>query len=181
MILQSMFNQRERSLDSLLIEVRQLKERIKVIFPSYTASLKEVSQIPEEFERRFWASCLDALAQKITDEYHEYEAQARMVDRASKLITLGMNFARWTGGIEPMPPPDSFRVAVSIYPSGKIEPALLDDPNKQPDSVITTFEKFMTIAQRLKEDLLKGTITLTSEAEIPELIYKLAVKSSYNF
>ena len=61
-----------------------------------------------------------------------------------------------------------------MHPSGKIDPALIDDPNKPPDAILVTCEEFLAIAQRLKDRLLKGTIVPNSEDEIPELIYNLA-------
>ena len=57
----------------------------------------------------------------------------------------------------------------------------MDDPNRQPDAVLVTYEEFAAIAQRLKDKLLKGTIVPTSEDEIPELIHNLALESSESF
>jgi len=169
--LRSMSNQREPSLDNLPDEVRQLKERVKAILPSYTALLKEASQLPERFEYRFWASCVEALLEKVKADYQKYQAQAQKVDLMGKLMSMGMNIALKIGGMEPMPLPNSLRLGVSIYPSGKIEPALMDDPNKLPDAILVTYEEFVGIAQRLKDKLLNGTIVPTSEDEILELMY----------
>ena len=176
MTLQDMFDQRECSLDDLLDEVRQLKERIKAILPSYTALLKEISQLPEEFEHRFWASCVETHLEKIKADYQKYQAQSQKVDLMGKLMTMGMNIALKTGGMEPVPPPNSLRVGLSIHPSGKIEPALIDDPNKPLDTILVTYEEFLAIAQRLKDKLIKGTIVPTSEDEIPGLIRDIALK-----
>ncbi len=170
-----MFNQRERSLDDLLDEVRQLRERIKGILPSYTGSLKNLPQLTEEFERRFWVSCVEALFEKVKANYQKYQAQAQKVDLMGKLMTMGMNIALKTGGMEPMPPPNSPRLGVSISPSGKIDPALMDDPNRPPDAVLVTYEEFVAIAQRLKDRLLRGTIMPSSEDEIPNLMYSEAL------
>ena len=176
MILQGMLNQRERSLDDLLDEVRQLKERVKAILPSYTALLNEVSQLPEEFEHRFWASCFETHLEKIKADYQKYQAQSQKVDLMGKLMTMGMNIALKIGGMEPVPPSNSLRVGLSIHPSGKIEPALIDDPNKPPDVILVTYEEFSAITHRLKDKLLNGTIVPTSEGEIPKLIRDLALK-----
>ncbi len=172
-----MFNQREHSLDDLLDEVRQLNERIKGILPSYTGSLKNLPQLPEEFERQFWVSCVKALLEKVRADYQKYQAQAPKVDLMGKLMTMGMNIALKTGGMEPMPPPNSPRLGVSISPSGKIDPVLMDDPNRPQDAVLVTYEEFVAIAQRLKDRLLRGTIMPSSEDEIPSLIHNLALKS----
>jgi hypothetical protein len=50
-------------------------------------------------------------------------------------------------------------------------PALFDDPNRQPDVILITFEEFEAIAQRLKGEILKGTLVPKSKDEIPKLIY----------
>ena len=171
-----MSGQREHSLDNLLSEIRELKERMKRSLPSYTASLKELPQLSEGFERRFWVSCVEALLEKVEADYQKYHAQAQKADLWGKLMTLGVDIALKAGGMEPVPPPNSLRVGVSIYQSGKIEPALMDDPNKQPDAILVTYEEFAAIAQRLKDELLKGTTVPTSEAEIPMLIHTLALK-----
>jgi hypothetical protein len=170
-------SQREFSLDNLLGELRQLNERIKGTFPSYTALLKELSKLPDEFECRFRVSCVEALVQKVKADYQKYQAQAQEADLRGKLLALGLDIALRVGGMEPIPLPDSLRVGISMRPSGKIAPALMDDPNRQPDAIIVTYEEFVAIAQRLKDGLLKETIVPTTEDEIPELIYSLALKS----
>lgn len=81
------------------------------------------------------------------------------------------------GGMEPIPLPDSLRVGISMYPSGKMVPTIIDDPNRQPDAIVVTYERFVTIAQRLKEEVLRGTIMPTSEEEIPKLVYDVVLKS----
>jgi len=170
-----MSNHREHNLDNFLGEIRELKERVKAIFPSYTALLKETSQLPEGFEYRFWASCAEALLEKIKVDYQKYQAQAQKADLWGKSVTLMADIVLKAGGMEPMPLPNSLRIGVSIHPSGKIEPALMDDLNKLPDAILVTYEEFLAIAQRLKDKLLNGTIVPTSEDEIPELIHNLAL------
>ena len=49
MISPDMSSQREHSLDNLLGETRELKERTRQMLLSYVASLKELSSLPEEF------------------------------------------------------------------------------------------------------------------------------------
>lgn len=181
MTLRSMSNQREHSLDNLLDEVRQLKERMKGILPSYTASLKGLSQLADEFECRFWASCVETYLEKIKADYQKYQAQAQKVDLMGKFMTRGMNTALKTGGMEPMPLPNSLRIGMCVYPSGKTALTLMDDSNQPPDAVLVTYEEFLAIAQRLKNELLEGTIVPTSEDEIPGLVYTLASPSPGSF
>jgi len=176
-----MFDQRERSLDDLLGEIRELKERMKGILPSYTASMKELSQLPQEFERRFWVSPVEALLEKVKADYQKYQAQAQRADLLGRFMTVGVDIALKAAGIEPIPLPNSLRVGISISASGKIEPALIEDPNRRQGAVLVTYEEFSAIAQRLKDELLKGTIVPTSEDEIPKLIHNLALKSPESF
>ena len=145
-----MFNQRERSLDDLLDEVRQLRERMKGILPPYTASLKENSQLPEEFERRFWASCVEALLEKVKVDYRKYQARAQEASLYGKIMTLAADIVLKAGGMESIPPPESLRVGISLSPSGKIVPALMDDPNRQPDAILVTYEEFTESPKGLK-------------------------------
>jgi hypothetical protein len=172
---QNMSTQKEHSLDNLLTEVRQLKERVKAILPSYMASLREISRLPEEFECGFWASGTEALVQKIKADYQKYLAQVHQANLVGKVMTLGLDIALRVGGMEPVPLPDSLRAGISMRPSGEIAPTLVDNQNRQPDTVLVTYEQFVVIAQRLKDELMKGTIVPTSEDEIPMLIYKLAL------
>ena len=171
-----MSNQRERNLNNFLGEVRELKERMKRVFPSYLASLEKVSQIPVESERRWWTSRVEALLQKVRADYQKYQTQAQKADFLGKFMTLGIDVALKAGGMQPVALPPSPRIGMSISPSGKIEPALLDDPYKPPNVILVTFEEFEAITQRLRGELLKGAIVPTSEDEIPRLVYGLAAE-----
>jgi hypothetical protein len=91
-------------------------------------------------------------------------------------MTLAADIVLKAGGMEPIPLPDSLQVGVSIHQSGKIEPSLIDDPNKTPDTILVTYEEFGAIIQRLKDSLLNGTIVPIGEDEIPRLIYTLALE-----
>jgi hypothetical protein len=169
-------SQREQGLDNFLNEVRQLKDRMERVIPSYLASLERISQLPEELEHRWWSSRVDALLQKVKSDYQNYQSQAQKVDILSKFTTLGIDIALKAGGMQPVAPPPSPRIGISISPSGKIEPALLDDQYKPPNVILITFEEFEAVTHRLKVELLKGTIVPTSEEEIPGLIRDLALK-----
>lgn len=163
-------------MDNLLQEVSDLRERMEKLLPTYIASLDMLSQAPEEFTRRFWASCVEALLQKVRAEYQKYQAQAQKADFLGKFMTLGIEAVLKAGGMEPIPPAASLQVGMSISPSGKIEPALIDDPYRQSDAILITFEQFEAIAQRLRGEILKGMIVPKSEDEISKLIYGLAAE-----
>lgn len=166
-----MFSQRERSLDNLLGETRELKERIKEVLPSYTASLKELSSLPDEFERRFWASRVEALLQTVKADYENFRAKAQKADFLGKFVTLGIDIALKAGGMEPIAPPPPTQLGISVSPSGKIALDWVDNPYREPEAIFVTYEEFMAIAQRLEDKLLRGTIVPSSEDEIPRLIY----------
>ena len=169
-----MFNQRERSLDSLLGEIRELKERMRQVFPSYVASLKELSSLPDEFERYFWTSRVEDLFQMVKADYDNLQAKAQKVDFVGKFMTIGIGMVLKAGGMEPVPPPEPVQLGISISPSGEIEPGWIGNPNREPGAIFVTYEEFAAIAHRLKDELLKGTIVPTSKDEIPELVHRFA-------
>ena len=78
------------------------------------------------------------------------------------------------GGMEPVPPPEPVRLGISISASGKMEPDWLDNLNRDPKVIFMTYEEFVTIAKRLEDKLLRGTIVPSSEDEIPRLMYSEA-------
>jgi len=93
-----------------------------------------------------------------------------------RLLESKLDILRWVWRRVGQTSPPSPRIGISISPLGKIEPALLDDPYKPPNVILLTFEEFEAIAQRLKVELLKGTIVPADEGEIPRLIRGLALK-----
>jgi len=171
-----MSSQREWSLNNFLGEVRELKVRMEKAFPSYLASLEKTSRLPIEFERRWWASRVEALLVKVKTDYQKYQTRAREGDLLGKFMILGADMILKAGGMEPVKLPAPFQVGISIYPAAKIEPALFDDPNRQPDAIFVTFDQFEVIAQRLKGKLLKGTVMPANEGEIPRLVYGLTAE-----
>jgi len=163
-------------LNNLLGEVHELKDRMEKVFPSYLASLEKTSRLPIEFDRRWWSSRVEALLVKVKTDYQKYQAQAQKADFLGKFMTLAADVALKAGGMEPIAPPASLQVGISISPSGKIQPALIDDPYRRPDVILITFKEFEAIVHRLKSELLKGVIVPVSEDEIPKLIYGLAAE-----
>ena len=176
MILKGMSNQRERSLDNLLGEIRELKGRMKGILPSYTASVKGLSQLPEEFDRRFWVSCVEVLLQKAKSDYENYQFQTEKANLFGKITETMVNFAWRTTGQQPMAHTSPLQARISISPSGKIEPTIFDDSYGQKGVTFVTISRFEAIARRLGDEIMKGKILPESESEIPKLIYDLALK-----
>lgn len=169
-----MSNQRQQSFHDFPEEVRELKGKMEQLLPSYLAGLERLSQLPEEFNRRFWASRLEALLAKVKSDYQKRQAQAQKADLLGKFMTLGVDVVLKAGGMQPVALPPSAHIGISISLLGKIEPALLDDPNGQPDAILVTFEGFEAVARRLKGEILKGAVVPKSEGEIPKLIHGLA-------
>jgi len=100
---------------------------MRQVFPSYIALLKEVSSLPEEFERRFWASRLEALLQTVRAEYENFQARAQKVDFLGKFMTVGIDMVLKAGGMQPIALPPPIQLSVAISPAGKIEPTVLDE------------------------------------------------------
>jgi hypothetical protein len=140
---------------------------MRQILPSYITLLREVGSLPEEFERRFCASRVEALLQTVRTDYESFQAKARKVDFLGKFMTVGMDMVLKAGRMEPVAPPPSLQLGVSISSSGKIEPDWIGNPHREPEVIFVTYEEFMAIARKLKERLLKGTIVPASEEEIP--------------
>ena len=163
-----MSSQGEWSLNNFLGEVRELKGRMEKAFPSYLASLEKAPQLPVEFEHRWWSSRVEVLLEKVRADYQKYQVQAQKADFLGKFMTLGIDMILKAGGMEPVKLPAPFQVGISIYPAGKIEPALSDDPKRQPDAIFVTFDQFEVIAQRLKGKLLKGTVMPAMRAKSPD-------------
>jgi len=171
-----MSNQRERSFDDFPREVHELRDRMEQVLPSYLAGLKKLSHLPEEFNRRFWASRLEALLAKVKSDYQKWQAQVQKADLLGKFMILGVDVVLKAGGMEPIAPPPLPQLGISISSSGKIESDWRDNPYREPQAIFVTYEEFMAITQKLKEKLLKATIVPTNEDEIPRLIYGLAVE-----
>lgn len=171
-----MCTQRKHSLDSYLSEISELKERMRQVFPSYIASLKELSSLPEEFERRFWASHVKTLLQTVKADYDNFQAQAQKVDFLGQFMTLGIGVALKAGGMQPIAPPPPMQLGIVILPSGEIKPTVLDERRPKQDAILLSIDRFEAIAQRLMDVTMKGEIVPESEEEIPKLVYSLALK-----
>jgi len=169
-----MSNQREQSFHDFPREVRELKGRMEQVLPSYLAGLERLSQLPDEFSRRFWASHVEALLQTVKTDYENFQAKAQQVDFLGKFMTMGIDVVLKAGGREPIALPSLPQLGVSISPSGKIEPDWQGNPYKEPGAIFVTYDEFKAISRRLKDKLLKGTIVPTSDEEIPRLMYSEA-------
>lgn len=169
-----MSNRRESSLDNLLSEVHELRERMEDLFPPYISSLRRLSQVPMEFDRRSWASCIDSLILKVKGDYEKYQVARNKVDLVSKFMTAAADIALIAARKEPVPFPTAPEISISISPEGKIEP-VVDDGTAPPVGVILlTFEEFQEVALKLRQMVMEGAVVPKGEDEIPRLIYTLA-------
>ncbi len=162
-------------MDNILINVRQLKEKMQQIITSYTASLKILPQLGAEFEGRYWASCVETYLEKVKVDYQKYQAQAQKAEMCGKAVTLMADTILKAAGMAPMPLPNPQLIGVWISQSGKIALTLAGDLPQPPGEVLVTYEEFLEIAQRLKNGLLQGTIVPISEDDVPGLVYMFAV------
>jgi len=172
-----MSNQREWSLDNFLNELRQLRKSLEQLGPSYMAALDRVTQMPVEFDRRWWSSRVDRLTEKVRVDYQKYQAQTERANLLGKFVTSLTDVVLKAGRMEPVPLPNSLKSGISISPFGNIAPTLLNDPSRQSGVLYIKFEEFEAIAQRLKGEILKGAVVPKNEDEIPRLIFRLAAKS----
>jgi hypothetical protein len=169
-----MSSQRERSLENLLNETRGLKERVRQSLASHVVFLKELSSLPGEFVRRFWASRLEALVETVKRDYETFQARAQKADFLSRFMTLGIDVVLKAGGMQPIAPPSTPELGLAISPLGKITPDWRDNPGREPAAIFVTREQFTSITLKLKEKLSEGAIVPASEAEISELIFREA-------
>lgn len=175
-----MSNQRELSLDNYLTKLRELKERLDKLIPPNKAALERLSHMPVEFDRRWWSSRVDVLIEKVKVDYQKYQAKAQEGDFYAKFMTVMLDVALEAGKMEPVPPPDSPRVGISISPSGKIEPDFIDDLQSPQGTVLVSLEDFEAIGRKIKGRISEGTITPKNEVEIPKLIHNYALSQKKN-
>ena len=130
--------------------------------------------MPQELERRFWASRLEALVEGVQRDYEGFKARMQNLDFFTKLTTAGIDMALNVGGMQSIAPPPSPRPGITISSSDKVGPDWRGNPHREPGAIFLTYEQFMATAEKLKEKLLKGAIEPSSEEEIPRLIYSEA-------
>jgi hypothetical protein len=169
-----MCSQSENRLENLLIESQKLRENLENFFPSYVAALNRLSQVPTEFERRYWVSRLDLFLEKVSSDYKKYQAEVNKANFMGQFMGRAMDVMMQAGRLGPISPLSPLEGCLAIWPSGKIEPTYKGATSKQSEAVLVRFEEFEKLTQKLKDGILKGMVTLKSEDEIPNLIGNLA-------
>jgi len=175
-----MSTQKEKNLHDFPAEMRELRVKMEGLLPDHLAALRRVCQIPQEFKRRFWVSEVEALVRKVRTDYEKYRFQAIGVTLFGKTAEAMASLFLQATGHQPIAPSAPLQTCISIYPSGRIEPALLDSSSRQEGAVLVTIEKFEAIARMLRDEIMKGRVVPQSEEEIPKLIHDMALKPPGN-
>lgn len=169
--------QREKNLPDFPAEMREVRVKMEGLLPGYVTALRRVCQIPQEFERRFWVSRVEALVLKVKTDYKKYTSQAMMANLFGKGFEAMANLTLQAIRQPPVAPITPLQTCISIHPSGRIEPALFDSSSAQQDVILLRLEKFEEISRRLEDEIMEGKVVPQSEEEIPELIHRLALES----
>lgn len=111
-------------------------------------------------------------------DYQNYQAQARVANLFGTLTVVAVDIALKAAGVEPIPPPPTPQICISISETGKIGPALMSDSFTQADVVLISFEEFEKLTLMLKDEILKGKIILSGAEEIPKLIRDLVLRQT---
>ena len=79
--------------------------------PLHKAALESVARMPEEFERRWWSSHVDAIIEKVRTDYDNYRSKASTPEflKAQTLINITAQLL----GSNPLP--GSVRVGVHVF------------------------------------------------------------------
>jgi len=169
-----MCTQSENRLENLLIESQKLRENLEKVFPSYVVVLNRLSQVPAEFERRYWVSRVDLLLEKVSSDYEKYQAEVNKANFVGQIMGTAIDAVMRAGRLGPISPPSPLEGCLSIWPSGKIEPTYRGATSEQSEAVLVRFEEFEKLTLKLKDEILKGMVMPKSEDEIPNLIGNLA-------
>jgi hypothetical protein len=154
-----------------------LREEVDSLVAGYVALLQKLSQVPEEFERRFWVPHIEAVLEKVRIDYRNHESQALKASLFGKMAETIVNLGWAATGQQPMAHVTPLQTCISISPSGRIKPALLGDPSRRQGNILLNMDRFERVAQKLKDEIMSGKVILESEDEIPKMMYDRALRS----
>jgi hypothetical protein len=166
-----MWYRKELSLEGIAREVTLLSEKNKGVLSIYVTSLKRISEMPAEFERRCRASWIEVLLEKTRQSYQDILARCKMVGFVGDMLTSTVAMMMRQPVVMSGRDSASSLLCLGIWPSSEVKPVLRDDSLKQSGIVMVTFEEFEQVAVRLKNDVLNGKLRPEREDEIPQLIY----------
>ena len=161
-------------MDNLLREVHEVREKMEALFPPYISSLRRLSHVPMEFDRRCCASCIDSLILEVKGDYEKCQVVRNKADLLSKFMTAAADIALIAARKEPIPLPTTPEISISISSEGKIEPVVDDGTAPLVGFILLTFEEFQEVALKLRQMVMEGAVAPKGEDEIPKLIYTLA-------
>jgi len=173
-----MCSQSENRLENLLIESQKLRGNLENVFPSYVAVLNRLSQVPAEFERRYWVSRLDLFLEKVRVDYKKYQTEVNKANLMGQVMGRAMDVMMQAGRLGPISPPSPLAGCLAIWPYGKIEPTYRGATSEQSEAVLVRFDEFQGAVMKLRDMILKGEVAVSAESEIPGLIGNLFVRST---
>ncbi|MBT9142504.1 MAG: hypothetical protein DDT29_00898 [Dehalococcoidia bacterium] len=165
--------QKKLSLEDIAREVPLLSEEMERVLPTYAASLRRVSEMPVEFERRCRAAWIEVLLERTRQSYQDMLVRCMMVGLVGAMLASATAIVTGQPMMAPGKPSTSTTLlSIAIWPSGEIKPVLTADPPGQVGVIVVTFEEFERTAVKLKNDVQSGELMPSVEDEIPGLIYK---------
>lgn len=162
---------KEFSLDDIVRELPALRERMGKVVPAYVTSLERLSAVPLEFERRCATQWIDALLDRVRQDYQD------TLSRCQAVGAFGDVMVRTMAAMTQQPAEMSLRESVSswlcigIWPSGQIKPVLREDSLRQAGVTVIRLPEFEQAVLRLKGEVLSGKVVPKSADEIPRFIH----------
>ena len=169
-----MWKNRELSLEAMGHELSRLQEKLERLLPGYAASLKRVSGMPVEFERRWRASWVEGHLDKVRQSYQQLVNQGMVAGLFGGMVANIMSTVMRQPAAQS--PAASWQFAVSILPSGKAKPTLIGMSPQPAGAITISYEEFERAALKLKDSVLSGELVPEDEAEVPRLIYNSLAK-----
>lgn len=168
-----MWKSRELSLEDISQGLPKVREKLERVFPNYVASLRRVSEMPMEFERRCRASWIEEFLERTRESYQEFVGRCMVGGFVGGMMAnIVATFTRQPMIVTELPTPSSL-VNLAIWPSGEVRPVLKDTPPAQTGVITVSFEKFERGALQLKNGVLSGGLVLQEEEQIPRIVYNI--------
>ena len=167
--------QGEWSYERLPSEATELRKKLEELLPTYIAAVRTLCGRREEFDRKGCVTWVYALVERVRADYGRWQAARERADLLSKFAVTMVDMALVVARQQPIPPPATPVVLIAIPPSGEIRPALAEEFAGRNDVALLIWESFERQAQKLKQKILQGGVSLNREGQIPGLIHKLTL------
>lgn len=165
----------EWSYERLPSEVTELRKKLEELLPTYIVAVKTLCGRREEFDRKGCVTWVDALVERVRADYGRWQAARERADLLSKFAVTMVDIALVVCRQQTIPPPATPVVLIAILPSGEIRPALAEEFAGRNDVALLGWQGFERQAQKLKQEILQGEVSLNREGQIPGLIHKLTL------